>query len=573
VTRPLVAIAAAVIGGSLYLPTLDNPFFYDDFRTVVENRSILNLQNLPGVISGDLTRPLVNLSYAVDATVWGPLPFGFHVTSVVLHMLNVALICLLAWVLADDRRRQHGQLVATTGSTIIAVGAAVVFAVHPVMTQAVGYISGRSETLYLTFFVGAFLSARRWMIGGGAPWWWAAAAAWVLAVLAKETAVMLAPLLLCYDRLLLSAEPKARRHRTMRLHLPLFAATTVLGLVRLALLRQVEYPNQGAIDWRFALVALEVPWRYLSLLAVPQGQAVFHDVPLIEGLLTPRGVAVVASLAGLLALVWRLVRIHSLVAFGVAWFLLLLVPPGVLFVMGRGDPMAEHRVYGASVGVFLAAGSMFGLLVQRAARRGHGALAIVVALSIAYAAGLYGRTLVRNAIWDDPVVLASEAVMRAPDHWLPHMLRGEALRTTGRCDEAIVEYRIAIERRPTEEFGYPKLAACLLAIGRLDDAAEAFDAMATTIPESADARVGQALVAVLRDQPDIARVHLVAALGLQHDDARAQQLLDLVTGELAKPETAQMCEELVRLSPAGPRLSMCKHAIASDPATGVGIGK
>jgi hypothetical protein len=91
---PLAGLAAlaAVLGGLLYVNALQNPFVYDDYHLILENESILNLQNLSGVVYQDLTRPLVNLSYAVDAAIWGRRPFGFHFTSVLLHMLNVGLV-------------------------------------------------------------------------------------------------------------------------------------------------------------------------------------------------------------------------------------------------------------------------------------------------------------------------------------------------------------------------------------------------------------------------------------------------------------------------------------------------
>src|SRR5262249_14159742 len=130
----------------------------------------------------DATRPLVNLSYAVDRAIWGPAPRGFHVTSVLLHMLNVALLFALALRLTTDRYSSTTNSERTTNpestkrdeasnverTTFVT---AVLFAVHPLMTEAVGYVSGRSEVLCAAFFLTGFLTARRWMLGGGAIWW------------------------------------------------------------------------------------------------------------------------------------------------------------------------------------------------------------------------------------------------------------------------------------------------------------------------------------------------------------------------------------------------------------------
>jgi len=171
VPLPVLACCVALLAGLLYLNALWNPFVYDDYRLIVENSSILNLQDLPAIVYPYMTRPLVNLSYAVDAAVWGRQPFGFHLTSVLLHMLNVGLVLYVAWLTAEDRRRQRDQfLPATASSSVIAMATAILFAAHPLMTQAVGYISGRSEVLYAALFLLAFLSARHRMLRGGRRW-------------------------------------------------------------------------------------------------------------------------------------------------------------------------------------------------------------------------------------------------------------------------------------------------------------------------------------------------------------------------------------------------------------------
>ena len=136
--------AAALLGGLVYLNALHNPFVYDDYHTVVANASITDLTNVRAIVLGALTRPIVNFSYAVDRAIWGPRPFGFHVTNVLLHMLNVVLLFQLARQLGKD--------------TLAAFAAAALFAVHPMMTEAVGYISGRSEVLCATFFLLALMA-------------------------------------------------------------------------------------------------------------------------------------------------------------------------------------------------------------------------------------------------------------------------------------------------------------------------------------------------------------------------------------------------------------------------------
>ena len=74
--RVLLCTGVCVLAASLYLNALNNPFVYDDFRVVVENTSITDLRDLKAIVILEPTRPLVNLSYAVDHAIWGLAPFG-----------------------------------------------------------------------------------------------------------------------------------------------------------------------------------------------------------------------------------------------------------------------------------------------------------------------------------------------------------------------------------------------------------------------------------------------------------------------------------------------------------------
>ena len=175
--RTLVAASVtALLAGLVYLNALHNPFVYDDNRTITANTSIQSGTNLRAMLLYNVKRPVVNVSYAIDRALWGPTPFGFHVTNVLLHMLNVVLLFHLALRLA------RGRVAAFTAAALLGV--------HPMMTEAVGYISGRSELLCATFFLPAVMCGRRWLGGGGARWAAITIAFWIAALASKETAAM-----------------------------------------------------------------------------------------------------------------------------------------------------------------------------------------------------------------------------------------------------------------------------------------------------------------------------------------------------------------------------------------------
>jgi hypothetical protein len=470
----LLCATSALLAGAVYANALRNPFVYDDHRTIVANASIHDVTNLRAIVLHDVTRPLVNFSYAVDRALWGPRPFGFHLDSVLLHMLNVALLFRLAWRLAQDGRR---------APQAPAFAASALFAVHPMMTEAVGYISGRSELLVTAWFLAGLLAGRRWIRGGGTRWALLTLGCWIAALASKETAAMFPFVLFGMDWLAAGPRPGSRdaqndggwgleagvRIRAARLYLPMMGLAVAGGLGRLLVLR-FEYPDSVAIHREYILVELDVLRRYIALMLRPAGQTMFHAVPAIDSLLHPRALAAIALVAAIVALAWRIRRAAGIASLGIAWFLLGLAPSAVLAVLDQGEPMAEHRVYLASAGFFLAAGigiSHADAWLQRAGHRmrwAGGAMMAVVIVSLS------AMTLLRNAVWADPVALWQESVDLAPAHYRPRLLLGEALEDAGRRVEAIEQYRTAIRLQPADPDGYMKLGLALAAAGRLAEA-------------------------------------------------------------------------------------------------------
>ena len=249
------------------------------------------------------------------------------------------------------------------------------------------------------------------------------------------------------------------------------------------------------------------------------------------------------GLAAYLALVWWLRRVHSLLSFGLLWFLLLLIPSSLFFTLGFGEPMAEHRAYGAAVGLFLAWGCSFEILWNRVVERGF-VRVLATGAAVLFLAQLGFKTVVRNAVWDDPVGLSSEAVRYAPEHWMPRMLLAEAYRQAGSCVEAVPEYRAAISLRPEEQFPYTKLAGCLIEAGRFEEAEEALLGLRAVNPLSEDASMGLGVFAVLRRSPDESRHYFLETLERDPGHQQARQLLAFVDGTLSEPERVQVCREM-----------------------------
>jgi tetratricopeptide (TPR) repeat protein len=521
--------------GAVYLNALHNPFVYDDYRMVVGNASILELSNVRVVLLHDIVRPLTNVTLAVDHAVWGSSPFGFHLTSVLLHMINVMLLFVIVRTVA-------------TRSRLVAGTAAWLFAVHPMMTEAVGYVAARAEVLCTTWFLLGILCGAKWL--RQRRWRQAVLTGfcWVAGLATKESAVMLPFVLLACDRLLLPASPTERQRRLQWVHLPLIGVMTLAAVVRFAVLRS-EYGTPLTIHWQYLPLAGDVFLRYLTLLVAPGGQAMFHDVAPIDRIDLRALLAIGVPLLTIW-LVWRLRNLEPLAAWGLAWFLLALVPSTALIVLDRGELMVEHRVYLASVGLFLAAGATCGQLQAWCSR--WRSRRLVPALLVALLVMSFGvQTWARNEVWASPVALWKEAVDLAPGHYRPRLLYGEALQDAGRRAEALDEYRRALQLRPGEPTAYLKMGQCLAEMGRLPEATAAFNELRARDPRSSAALGGLGSVAMLGGDPEQARRYLLDAIAADPRNVSARQTLAVIdeTVRLDPVEALRLCEEVERIAP------------------------
>ena len=240
-------VAVAALTALIYVNALTTPFVYDDHYLIVENQSIGDLTDLWAIVVLQPTRPLVNLSYAIDHAIWGLNPFGYHLTNVLLHILNVILLYFLTLQLVQDRGRRHPSPPrAPIPAHGAAFGVALLLGIHPMMTSAVTYVAGRAEVLCATFFLASLLCCRRWLLDQGRRWWALCVVFWLGALGSKEIAVVLPLVLVCTSgSSSASATPSAAALLLLMVPVALLAAAG-----RVATFMLVERPQEAWFQWR-----------------------------------------------------------------------------------------------------------------------------------------------------------------------------------------------------------------------------------------------------------------------------------------------------------------------------------
>jgi len=208
--RDLAAVAVASIAA--YAASLGGYFLSDDFHVVTllnTARSAVDWRNalsdFIGVYRGDPThsyyRPLITLSAAIDYTLWGPNPFGGHLTNLLLNMLNGLLVYGIARTLPPPPARE------------VALTAGLLFSLHPLHPEAVYWLVGRTELIMTCFVLLSILAYLLYAARRRAIWLWLSILAFALALASKETAVVV-PFALTLHRLLYRDADS--RHPTLR---------------------------------------------------------------------------------------------------------------------------------------------------------------------------------------------------------------------------------------------------------------------------------------------------------------------------------------------------------------------
>ncbi len=403
------AILLAVVF-SLYGNTLFNGFVWDDRSVVVNNRDIKDFSVKKIVlasVSGLEYLPLRDLSYAVDYALWGDRATGFHLTNLLLFLVNVILVYLLAGETLHLLRRKGEE----PRKWEIPFSVALLFAVHPIQSQAVNFITCRNVLLSGAFFFSAIIIWLRSYDPVGEKrvvicWW--GLVCFVCALLCKATTIILPLLLLLYTLL---GERDGLRKRLLGL-VPYFFAALVFFFIHrhFALKANLIATGQGASDSAGIVatltIALQIPFFYLKMLLLPAGFSAEYDVHFAVSPVAPQVMAALSLLLVSIAVAipGRLKNRPMVFSFG--WFLIALVP--VLNIFPTTPLVADRYVFIPIFGFLLLIVATLSDIADRFNRK-----ALLYPI-IMVAAGLAVVTFSQNRVWKDDRSLWEAAVRNSP---------------------------------------------------------------------------------------------------------------------------------------------------------------
>jgi tetratricopeptide (TPR) repeat protein len=427
--------------------TLSHEFAYDDQTQILDNNFIHSFSNIPTAFTTEVwfwrvlqdkdpnketgpTTPYYRPMFTVYLMIawslfesWAP---GWHFLNILMHLVAVFFAFKILERISNDLR--------------IAAFGTMLFALHPLRTESVAWISGVTDLFLAIFLLPSFYLYLVHREKGEPLYLLGSLGLFLFAAFSKEPAVCLPIFIAAYEVWVINQDrPLKERARAAAGFAALFIAVPFIyfGMRYKALGFLLSDTNYTSYPFHQVLMTIPlVIFKYLGLLFFPFNLTVFHETQLVKSLLSIRLILPLLGLAGLAAAMWR--WRHSLIArFGALWFFIHLLPVLNLSAFSIEFMVQERYVYIPSVGFsLLLAMGLAKLPVEewlpfRSRRAGQVGVLVVVCLL------LMGKTLFQNRVWADDMTLWNYGVEAAPDQTMPYFILGHKYINENRQEKVV----------------------------------------------------------------------------------------------------------------------------------------
>lgn len=517
----MAVLVFAVLASFIYSNTIDSPFFLDDLHNIRENPHIrlteLSLKNIldAGFKSHISSRPVANISFALNYYFHQYNIAGYHYVNIAIHILTATFLYLLLKNTLSMKLlpRKYGN------PTLIAFITALLWLVHPLQTQSITYIVQRMNSMAAMFYVLSMLLYVKGRLSGqnkdrSWPWFIGCILAALLAVGTKQIAGTLPLFILLYEWYFFQNLKKSWLKKSMIYVIPLIIFFGVVALCYLGL-SPFERIASGYESRQFnmterLLTQPRVVIFYISLLAfpLPSRLNLDHYITISHSLIDPVTTLIcIAAIIGLAVLSIRIAKKQRLLSFCILWFLGNLAIESSFLAL---ELVFEHRLYLPSMLVSLAVVVLIWRYVKNDGIKAVMIFALVVLCSIA--------TYQRNKMWRDPMVMWKDCVAKSPQKARAQTNLGVLYNRTGNFDKALEHCSKAVQLDPKLSRAYYNLGIAQLRKDKVDEAIKSWRKTLELNPTHNKAHNNLAALLFERNNIDEAIEHWTEAVKLNSND-------------------------------------------------------
>jgi tetratricopeptide (TPR) repeat protein len=498
-------MAALILVSAVFLVfsnTLFNEFIWDD-KMLLEKDIFDDWKNIGSIFSKADTlnpdsespyyRPLTYVMFLIDHQLWGQKPFGYRIENVLLHALTVLLLYRL--------------ILRVFGDSTLALFSSFLFAVHPVTTEPVNFISGgRNTMLCAAFSIGSLLLLTR-AGAHGRKWVVFSLVAYSLALLSKEQAAAL-PLFLAAVTLL-----SGRKDMKVNVYclVSFFAVTAIYFLLRLKILGAVTSREGVELSYETAGLVISCLFEYFRIMLLPFGlSAVYVTVP--ADLFSYKTIIDVITVTVLMYLVFRESTAGPLRISGI-WLVLSFLPVSNIIPIPSAA-VADRYLYIPLLGACVAAGYLISRVYSK-----KRALAVSLFLICIVTSAVLAHT--RNNVWKSSLSLWEDTVKKSPESHLAHYNLGVAYETRGLIDRAVQQFERTIKLNPGYVRAYNNLGVVYQKQGFTSRAIEQFETAVRLKPDLIKTQYNLGVLYQFGGNTDKALQHYRIVTGLDPGHVRA----------------------------------------------------
>lgn len=421
-----------------YINSFGNDFVYDDHVHILNNKDIKHIYNIPKFFTSpfkDLYRPLRSIHYMVIYSLWGENPLGYHLNSLLFHIINTILAYLIINLLINKRD--------------ISLIASLLFAVHPIHTGRVTNITAGFDQLgifliFLSFYLYLLYSKK-----GKIIYFILSISSFLLALLSSEEAIVLPFLLLLYE----ICFNKENLRKKLKVYIPFFIVGFLYIILRFLILgigtRASEYIAGNFYSTMLTMTKVFV--KYIQLSLFPFRLTLYQHITIANSLFDIKVILSILILLSLILIAIKPYKNNRIITFIIGWFFITLAP--FSNILPLKILIAERYLYISSLAFCLLLSILIHKLYNLNKNTKIIAILIFIILLISYSA----ITIKRNTDWKDDLTLWTRTVKLSPLSSEAHDNLGFAYERKGLIDKAIAEFKKSVELSPLNYRAYTNL--------------------------------------------------------------------------------------------------------------------